>query len=133
MDTGAAIVLVLAMLALLYFAIRFSQYLSRKAICMVVSTFREHDAFKPENAITIQDIGISIWAPFIGINGVFRDYRPWALQTLVQAGVIRTAIPKQFYLSEDTLDSTHIDASCPWKKKETRILEDAARAAENKK
>jgi hypothetical protein len=131
MDVLPAIVLVLAMLVLLYLAIRFSRYLSRQAICQVVSTFRDRDAVKPENAITLRDIGISVWSPFIGINGVLRDYRPWALQTLVQAGVVRSAGDKTYYLSEDTLDSSHLDASCQWKKKDTQILADAARAAKS--
>ena len=130
MDIGVIIVLVLSMGGLLFLAIMGSRFLARQAVCQVVSTFREKNATRPEMAITFREIGISVWAPFIGVNGIVRDYRPWALDKLVQAGVVRTAERGMFYLSEDTLNSTHADAGCPWNKKETDLLRDAARIAE---
>ena len=128
MDAVPAIILVLFLLATLYLAIKGSLYLSRRAICQVVSAFRDMDAVKPEKAVTPHDIGITLWS---AVFSTVRDYRPWALQTLVQAGVVRPVGGNTYYLSEDTLDSTHLDANCPWKKKDTQILADAARAAKN--
>ncbi|MDD1750959.1 MAG: hypothetical protein LUO89_13920 [Methanothrix sp.] len=60
--------------------------------------------------MTLNDLGLSPWAQFFTI---VRDYRPWAIQTLAQAGVIRSAEKGLFYLSENELDKTSFESNCP--------------------
>ena len=110
MNVIVIIVLILFMLLAFYVAFRASLFLARRAICTVISTFRRRGAVKAEQAVTLDDLGISPWAQFFS---VWRDYRPWAVQTLVQAGVIRSAAEGFFYLSEDELDKTNFESSCP--------------------
>jgi hypothetical protein len=110
MNTTVIILLILFMLFALYLAFRASLFLSRRAICSVISTLRRRGAVKVERAVTLDDLGISPWAQFFS---VWRDYRPWAFQTLIQAGIIRSATTGFFYLSEDELDKTSFESSCP--------------------
>jgi len=77
-------------------------YLMRRAICTVIRTFQKHEATSIEKAKTLKAMGLSLNVPLISFR-FFRDYRPWALQTLIKAGVVRMAIDDWFYLSEEAL------------------------------
>ncbi len=110
MSAVVIIVVILFLLALAYVVFRISLFMGRRAICTVVGTFRRHGADKPETAATLETLGLSTWPDFFGI---LRDYRPWALQTLVQANVVRQLIDGYFYLSEGALNESNLDAGCP--------------------
>ena len=86
--------------------------MARRSICTVITTFRRQGAVTPEYAATLQELGLA-GNPF----RFLRDYRPWALQTLVQANVVRSTDAGKFFLSENTLLETNIDAGCPIKRK----------------
>ncbi|MBI2868321.1 MAG: hypothetical protein HYX96_00645 [Chloroflexi bacterium] len=104
-----ALTLALAIILLLFLSVRLSFLLARRAVCQVISTFRRHRAVEPREARTLQDLGLVRSWFSMGL----RDYKPWALQTLLQAGVIKVVMDDMFYLSEEKLDSaTQLNAVC---------------------
>jgi hypothetical protein len=105
--------LILVMLILLVLSFRLSMSLARKAICKVISIFRQNDAVRYDRALRLENMGLRFTNPLISFR-LLRDYKPWAIQTLVQAGVIRAASTDTFYLSEDTLRQ-YPGVSCPVK------------------
>ena len=107
MDTNLIVGLILLGAISLYLVLRLSMVLARRAICTVVNTFRVYNAVRPENALSVQELGLGM-----RYFTVLRDYRPWALQTLVQANVIRAAEKGGYYLSESTLALSELETGC---------------------
>ncbi len=104
MDTIGIYLLIAAILiAMLALAFRLSLFMAKRAVCKVIATFRDFEAVDYQNALPLELMGLSP-RPFLSLR-LFRDYRPWALQTLVQAGVVRMAFEGAYYLSEETLDA----------------------------
>jgi len=100
----AAIYVLIALFLLLFLALslRISLTLARRSICRILTIFREHNAVNYQNALPLDLMGLGP-RPFLSFR-LLRDYKPWALQTLVQAGIIRMAYEGTFYLSEETLE-----------------------------
>jgi hypothetical protein len=112
-DINAAIILL--MVALLILSFRLSMSLARRAICTVISIFRQNNAIQYEKALQLHSMGLNMRPALLSFR-LLRDYKPWAIQTLVQAGVIRAASQNTFYLSEDSLRQ-YPGISCPVKLK----------------
>lgn len=110
-SVGIYISLILILFVLLLLSFRFSLLLARRAICKVISIFREYDAVQFTKALTLENLGLAP-RPLFTLR-VLRDYKPWALQTLVQSGIIRAGQEGTFYLSEDTLNANpNIQTAC---------------------
>jgi len=97
------VLLIFILLLFLIIAIRISFILARRAICTVLTTFRDYNAVNFQKALPLDLMGLGP-RPFLS-SRLLRDYRPWALQTLVQSGIIRMAYEGTYYLSEETLES----------------------------
>jgi hypothetical protein len=109
--TGITVGIFMIMLILLVLSFRLSLVLARREICRVITIFRTQCAVDYQQALLLEAFGLGP-RPFFSFR-LLRDYKPWALQTLVQAGVIRMATQGNFYLSEETLKANpQIATSC---------------------
>jgi len=78
------------------------RWLMGRALRQVVRIFREHNATESKNARTADDLGLR---PPGVIDRMMRrrDYKPQALSSLMQAGVIQATEGGKLYLSEAKL------------------------------
>ena len=96
------LLLIVALLAAVFFIPRF---LTSRAVRVVVSIFRQHNATSPTTAATLEELGL-------GQKGLrekmfrSRDYKPYALRMLVQADIIRATEEGKVYLSEEALENS---------------------------
>ena len=94
------IVLVVTLILILLLAAFFlPQLMTSRAIVQVIKIFKKHNAINIKNAKTLQELGLekkSIWQQM----GTFRDYKPRALQVLVNANIIGMTQEEKFYLNE---------------------------------
>ncbi len=77
----------------------------RSAISAVLKAFREQNAVSSENAKYNIELGIipqTVFDRFIKN----RDYKPQALQTLIDAEIVQVTDDGRLYLREDKLEST---------------------------
>jgi hypothetical protein len=108
---GVTIGIILVMIILLLLAFRLSFILAKRAICKVISIFREYNAIAYNKALTLDNMGLAPRS-FFSFR-ILSDYKPWALETLVKSGVIRATEQGYFYLSEDTLNANpNIQTAC---------------------
>ncbi len=98
---GIYIGIILILLILLMLSFRLSLWLARRAVCTVITIFRDNNAVQFQKALPLESIGLGP-RPLLSFR-LLRDYKPWALQTLVRSGIIRTGMEGTYYLSEDTL------------------------------
>ncbi len=102
METGSANVISLMVLFMFFWLGLFviPGLLLRKAISQVISVFRRNHSFCTETPKTIEELGL---APQNQLNGFFkaRDYKPYALQVLIRAGVVRLGEEGKMCLLED--------------------------------
>lgn len=108
MNIGAVVLLFLVLLLGLALAMRISLFMARRAVCKVIAIFHKHNAVQPGNALTLGDLGLAPRSMFT----LVRDYKPWAFQTLFQAGIIRSPLDGWYYLSEEDLQSAK-GIQCP--------------------
>ncbi len=76
--------------------------LQKKAIRAVTKIFREKKALKYENAVTAEELGIK-QRTFLERMVKMRDYKPEALQFLLNAKIVKTTEDNKFYFSEEQL------------------------------
>jgi hypothetical protein len=97
--TGIVILLILLALVALFFIPR---WLMRRAARQVIRIFRKHNATESGNACTIDELGLR---PPGMLERMMRrrDYKPHALNALVEMGVIQTTADGKLYLSEARL------------------------------
>jgi len=71
----------------------------------VIKEFREQNAFSPENAKYNIELGIK---PQTIVDRLVknRDYKPQALERLIQAEIVQVTEDGRVYLREDKLEST---------------------------
>ena len=106
--------IIIILFIFLVLSFRISLFMARRAVCSVISTFRENNATEFQKAMTLDNLGLAP-RPFLSLR-LLRDYKPWALRALVQSGIIRMAAEGTFYLSEDTLRAyPHIESACSLK------------------
>lgn len=105
------IVIILIMIVLFIVASRLATFLARRAICQVVTRFRDFQAVQYQNAMPLEVLGLT-FRPIFAIH-LLRDYKPWALDTLFKIGIIRTGTEGTFYLSEETLSANEgVQSAC---------------------
>jgi hypothetical protein len=73
-----------------------------------VAIFERNNALDARSAKTIDELGLSPRTFLEGI-GRIRDFKPYALQALMNAGVIKQTDGGRLYLSQDKLDTINID------------------------
>ncbi|RPJ04967.1 MAG: hypothetical protein EHM36_09035 [Deltaproteobacteria bacterium] len=93
------VVLMLAALAGVFFI---QSLLVKRAISQVIRIFCQHIALGVRNAKTIEDLGLTP-PNLIQRMTMLRDYKPYALQILQQAGVIHMTDDGKLYMTEEKL------------------------------
>jgi len=78
------------------------RWLMGRALRQVVRIFRNYNATESKNACTIDELGMSPPGVFERMMSR-RDYKPHALSSLRQAGVIQETEDGKLYLSEEKL------------------------------
>jgi hypothetical protein len=89
-------------------------YMMKRAMPKVIEIFRKHNAVGILNAKTLDDLGLgrkALWKRMWGR----RDYKPRALDFLVQTGIIQMTDEGKVYLSEMDL------AKATWLKLPARL------------
>lgn len=94
----ATAILVIFMVALLILALRLSYSMIQRAICQVIKAFRQSNAVKVENAMTLKELGLEP-----SLFHLVRDYRPFAIQHLAQSEIINITPDGRYFLSERNL------------------------------
>lgn len=84
-----------------------SLFMQRRAVNYVVGKFREKNALKAENGIEHDELGIKHQHALIKK----RDYRPQALQLLMQMNVVKSTDEGRLYFSEDKYASIDRESS----------------------
>jgi len=74
----------------------------KRAVRQVIEIFRQNSALDKKTAKTIDELGLK---PRSAMEGIFqgRDFKPYALNSLVKAGIIQSTEDGRLYLAEDRL------------------------------
>jgi len=80
--------------------------LQRRAITSVLKIFRQKNALDAENAVTREELGIRP-RTFMERMVKMRDYRPDALQFLLNAKIVKENEDSKLYFSEEQLVSLY--------------------------
>ena len=100
----------LVILVILAILIVLSIFLPRlliiNAIKRVIKTFIKKEALNPQNARTAEELGIKLQSTMWDNMLKIRDYRPQALQILLETEIIIATNDNRFYLVRDKLESS---------------------------
>ncbi len=102
------LLIVLVIIVLLAAVFIIPQWRLKRAIRQVIQILREHNAIDAKNAKTIDELGLR---PRGMMEGMFRgrDYKQYALSTLMKGEIVKMTSDGRFYLSEDRLMASGID------------------------
>ncbi len=82
--------------------------LNKRAVIQVIQIFRKHDALDAESAKSIVELKLT--KPTFGDRMMrFRDYKPAALDSLIQVGVVQGTEDGRLFLLEEKLTGTKFD------------------------
>ena len=83
------------------------RWLVRRAARQVIRIFRDHNAIDSKTARTIDELGLR---PPGMLERMMRrrDYKPQALNALIQVGIVKMTEDGRVYLSEDKLAELHL-------------------------
>ena len=106
MSSGALFILVVAVVAVLGFFV-IPRILMKRAIRQVIRIFRQQNAIDVKTAKTVDELKLS---PRSLVDGMFkgRDYKPYALEMLKRAEIVRETEDSKLYLSEENLASSRL-------------------------
>lgn len=107
MNTTALFILLIIVLAILGFFVLPRMRINR-AVSQVVGLFERHNAFDLRSAKTIEELGLRP-PPLLEGTLRMRDFKPYALQILMNAGVVGQTDGGRLYLSQDKLAAIGID------------------------
>jgi len=107
MDTTALFILFLVILAILGFFV-VPRIRMKRAVNQVVAIFERNNVLDARSAKTIDELGLK---PQTSLEGMLRirDFKPYALQILMKAEVVRQTEDGRLYLSQDKLVAINID------------------------
>jgi hypothetical protein len=110
-NTIIFIVLLVVLALLAMFVI--PQWRLRRAIRQVIRILREHNAIGIKSAKTVDELGLK---PRSMLEGMFRgrDYKQYALSTLMKAEIIKTTGEGKLYLMEDKLAASNLGKSASY-------------------
>lgn len=97
----ATVALILIIIGLLALAILISALRSRSAVAAVIKIFRKHQATDPERAKTRTELGLNVPTFTERLVTPLRDFKPGALQSLIQAEVVAVTEDDRLYLVEE--------------------------------
>ena len=100
MSNAVFIVLILLFMLLVLFIV--PQWRLKRAIHQVIRIFREYNAIGIDNSKTIDELGMRS-AGMLERMLRGRDYKQYALRTLIKAAIIQTTEDGRLYLSEEKL------------------------------
>ncbi len=103
------LIVLIAVIALLAMLI-IPQWRLKRTIPQVIRIFREYNAIGIKNARTIDELGLK---PRNMLEGMLkgRDYRQYAVSTLMKVEIIRMTEEGRLYLSEEKLLGSGLDKS----------------------
>ena len=107
METTALFILLIIILAVLGLWV-LPRIRIKRAVNQVVAIFERNNALDARSAKTIDELGLR---PPTFLQGMMRirDFKPYALQILMRAEVIRQTDGGRLYLSQDRLDVININ------------------------
>jgi hypothetical protein len=94
------LVLILAVFA---GAIYLQSWLVKRAISQVIRIFCQYNALGAQNSKTIEEMGLTPPGLIHRLTRL-RDYKPYALQFLQQAGIVQKTEDGRFYMTEEKLN-----------------------------
>lgn len=98
--TMVTIVLLLIMLILGLYVI--PRWRTKRAVRQVIQTFRKSNTLDKNTAKTADELGLQ-QRPFLERMHRIRDFKPYALDALARAGIIKVTEDGRVYLDEDAL------------------------------
>jgi hypothetical protein len=103
MDQNTILILLTVLVIFVVFVL--PQVLLSRAVSSVIRIFRGKKALNPENAKTIDELGLR---PRSMLQAIFRftQYKTTAFMVLRNAGVIQTTEDRKFYFSEENLSKS---------------------------
>jgi hypothetical protein len=103
----ALLILLIIILAILGFFV-LPRIRIRRAVKQVVAIFERNNALDVRSARTIDELGLR---PPTFLEGMLRirDFKPYALQVLMNAEVVRQTDGGRLYLSQDKLGALNIE------------------------
>jgi len=111
MNTVVFIVAIIVLALLALFVI--PQWRMRRAIRQVIRILRQNNAVDVKTAKTIDELGLR---PRRMLEGMFkgRDYKQYALNTLVKAEILKAVEGGRLYLSEERLSTSGLERNTPY-------------------
>ena len=108
MDSNALFILLVVILAILGFFL-LPRIRIRRAVNQVVAIFQRSNALDVRSAKTVDELGLR--SPTF-LDGMLRmrDFKPYALQILMQTEVVRQTDGGRLYLAQDRLPATDADS-----------------------
>ena len=98
------LLVIITLLALLFIP----QWRLTRAIRQVIRIFQAHNAVSIKNAKTIDELGLRPRGIMEGmLKG--RDYKPYALRSLLKSEIVQTTEDGRLYLSEEKLIASGLD------------------------
>jgi hypothetical protein len=107
-DGNALFILLIVVLAILGFFV-LPRVRIRRAVDQVVAIFQRNNALDVRSAKTVDELGLR---PPTFLDGMLRmrDFKPYALQILMQTEVVRQTDGGRLYLAQDRLPATDADS-----------------------
>ncbi|MGI6317722.1 MAG: hypothetical protein ACOX1I_09495 [Dethiobacteria bacterium] len=102
------VLFILFVIFILGIGILLSRLLMVRAIKEIIRIFFNSGALDAQNAKTREELGI-VPQSFLERMYRIRDYKPYALQTMLNAGIIRETSDARYYLSEEKLSATALN------------------------
>ena len=100
---------IVALIGLMLVAIIFlPMLLNKRAVIQVIRIFKEHGALDAESAKSVVELKLTK-PTFKDRMLHFRDYKPAALESLIQVGVVQGTEDGRLFLLEDKLKGTKFD------------------------
>jgi hypothetical protein len=106
-STNALFILLIIIVAILGFLV-LPRIRIKRAVNQVVAIFERNNALDARSAKTIGELGLR---PQTFLEGMLRmrDFKPYALQILMNTEVVRQTDGGRLYLAQDRLAATNID------------------------
>ncbi len=107
MDSNALFILLIVILAILGFFV-LPRIRIRRAVNQVVAILERSNALDVRSAKTVDELGLSSPTFLEGMLRM-RDFKPYALQILMQTEVVRQTDGGRLYLAQDRLPAADAD------------------------
>jgi len=106
MNTNTIFIIVIVVIAVLGLFV-IPRILVKRAVNQVISILRQHNATSAKTAKTVDELKLAPRSFFEGMLKV-RDYKPFALDMLQKANIVRLTEDGKLYLSEETLATSKL-------------------------